>query len=67
PGYNDEELPLIADFCGKNWEILAYHNIGSGKYDALGREYSVQATPQKQEEMQALAIAYGAVYRPTGV
>ena len=66
PGYNDEELPLIASFCRGNWEILAYHNVGSGKYEALGRPYTVQAEPPKQEEMQSLAASYGAKYRPTG-
>ena len=66
PGYNDEELPLIASFCKGNWEILAYHNVGSGKYEALCRPYTVQAEPPKQKEMQSLAASYGAKYRPTG-
>lgn len=67
PGYNDGELPAIADFCKGNWEILSYHDIGRNKYDALGRGYEVDSTRPTEAEMNLLAAKYGAIYRPTGI
>lgn len=67
PGYNDDQLEKISAFCGKCLELLAYHEIGKGKYEALRYPYTVKSTPFSQEEMTALSEKYGALYRPTGV
>ncbi len=45
PGFNDtaEDIKNIAEFLKNrpnvNYELLAYHSYGKGKYKALGREY----------------------------
>ncbi len=67
PGYNDKELIKIAAFCQGKWEILAYHETGKGKYEALGLPYTVTAIPPTAEEMTAYAEKTGAIYKPTGI
>lgn len=67
PGYNDDQMDKIAAFCGKNHELLAYHEIGKSKYQALGREYTVVTRPPSMEEMKSLAERVGAIYSPSGV
>ena len=67
PGYNDDELGKACSFSEKNLEILAYHDIGRGKYESLMRPYLIDAKPQTTEQMKALAQKYGVTYRPTGV
>lgn len=47
PGFNDskEELGRIEEFVGQfpgvRWEKLPYHELGVGKYEMLGRDYSL--------------------------
>ena len=69
PGYNDGEIPAIAEFVGEaEYELLAYHETGRGKYDALGREYPMSAVvPPAKEWMRELADSVGAIYLPTGI
>ena len=67
PGYNDDQLEKISAFCGKNLELLSYHEIGKGKYESLRYPYTVKSAPLSEEEMKTLAEYCGATYRPTGV
>ena len=69
PGYNDGEIPAIAEFVGEaEYELLAYHETGCGKYDALGREYPASdAALPSVEWMRELADSVGAIYSPTGI
>ncbi len=40
PEYNDDEAAAIAEFAKpKEIELMPYHSICKGKYDALGREF----------------------------
>lgn len=55
-GFNDEEQPQMAAFINTlpkhvKAELLPYHEMCSGKYDALNREFCVQdfRVPTKQE------------------
>lgn len=48
PGYNDEveNIRAIAEFVGtlptvREYELLAYHNLGESKYKSLGRAYEL--------------------------
>ena len=63
PGYNDseEEIAGIADIireCGvMNAEIMPYHSFGITKYDAIGREYTVEsATPDGEKLRRAIEV-----------
>ena len=71
PGFNAHQAPAVAAFakeCGVPLELMAYHNIGAGKYDALERPYpAADAVPPTQAEMREIAASLGAVYEPTGV
>ena len=71
PGYNDAEAPAVADFArslGKDLELMAYHEIGAGKYAALGREYPTpDAAPPSPAFMKTLAEKIGARYEWSGV
>lgn len=69
PGYNDGEVAAIAEFAkGAEYELLAYHETGRGKYDALGRDYPVSdVVPPTKEWMRELADKVGAIYSPTGI
>ena len=43
PGYNDSEYEKIVEFVqGIPLELLPYHAIGVGKYEALGMEYKLK-------------------------
>ena len=68
-GYNDDEVGAVAEFAGgTTLEILGYHNTGNGKYRALFREKDIIDTvPFEQEELESLALKYGAVYNPSGI
>lgn len=71
PGYNDTEAPAVADFArslGKEVELMAYHEIGMGKYAALGRDYPApDAAPPAPAFMKELAEKIGARYEWSGV
>ena len=69
PGYNDVETEKIADFVsGEEYELLAYHETGCGKYKALGREYLLSdVIPPTKEWMSSLAKRVGAIFTPTGI
>lgn len=62
PGYNDsvENITGISEFIStipeiKEYELLAYHNLGEGKYKALGRDYGLKdVVPPTDEEMRKL-------------
>lgn len=61
-GVNDtaEEMQRIAAFCGEirpeKVELLPYHHLGDGKYEALGRDYKPFSVPdeKKMQEYRAL-------------
>ena len=67
PGYNADELPLIADrlrtlknLCGVR--LLPYHNMAGSKYAAVGRENTLpEALPDEKSLSAARALlrAYG--------
>lgn len=71
PGFNDTEAPAVAAFArelGCPLELMAFHNIGAGKYAALGRiNETAGVTPPSAEEMRRLAESFGANYEPSGV
>lgn len=69
PTCNDDEIEKIAAFCeGFDYEILAYHKTGCGKYTSLGREYTLpDVEPPSVDFMKDLAAKCGAQYNPTGV
>lgn len=70
PEFNDFEAEAVADFAkslNKPLELMAYHNIAMGKYDALNRLYKTrEVTPPSKEFMNALAEKLGAIYSPSG-
>lgn len=47
PGFNDSDAELaeiedfVRKFSGVKWEKLPYHELGVGKYEMLGRKYSL--------------------------
>ncbi|MBQ4649770.1 MAG: glycyl-radical enzyme activating protein [Firmicutes bacterium] len=59
PGYTDEpeNIAGIAEFIStlptvKEYELLAYHNLGESKYAALGKEYLLKGVkPPSDEDM----------------
>lgn len=67
PGFNDSTqaiaglVDFIKDLPGIEYELLAYHRMGSPKYGYLGREYPLKgasALPdEKFEELRAFAAA----------
>lgn len=71
PGFNGEEAPAVAAFakeCGRPLELMAYHEIGVGKYGPLGRPYPAKsAVPPAADEMEDLAASLGAYYEPAGI
>lgn len=62
PGINDEpeNIMKIAEFCRElnnveQYELLAYHKLGIGKYKSLGKPYELEdVEPPSREEMQKL-------------
>ena len=71
PSFNDFEAEAIVNFAhslNKDLELMAYHNIAIGKYDALNKTYETkEVSPPTKEEMTALAEKLGAIYSPSGV
>ena len=58
----------IAKELGCPLELMAFHNIGAGKYAALGRNNETAAVPPPaDEEMRRVAESLGANYEPSGV
>ena len=64
PGYNDSEYEKIAEFVkGYPLELLPYHTIGKGKYDALGMTYPLDdVKAPTAEDMRRLADKYEHVF-----
>lgn len=60
PGINDteEEIAAIRDwirpFPNTSYELLRYHRLGEPKYEALGREWKIEAKELKEEKWQQL-------------
>lgn len=69
PTLNDGEAAAVAAFAGNTpLELMAYHNTGCNKYDALGREYTLpHIVPPTKEQMQTLAAQVGALYEASGI
>ena len=69
PDYNDGEIDKIAEFCSPcEYEILAYHNTGCGKYNALNMDYALkEVEPPTREFMENLAKKTKAKYSFTGI
>lgn len=71
PGRNDsrDNLIGIAEFlltipAVKEYELLAYHPFGVGKYEALGREYPLQGLePPSDEQMRELVKCVNNVFK----
>ncbi len=74
PGYNDEKLNItgIAEFIKaipnvREYELLAYHNLGESKYKALGRGYALHdVRPPSEEEMDSLVATAEEVLKGSG-
>lgn len=64
PGFNDGEFEAVREFTrGFDLELMAYHTTGSGKYDALGREYVPADMPAADKKaVAALAGENGAIF-----
>lgn len=70
PGLNDtvDNLAGIAEFLRgipeiKEYELLAYHQFGAGKYAALGRDYSLaEVEPPSDEKMRELVQCVNDVF-----
>ncbi|MGN0989066.1 MAG: radical SAM protein [Eubacteriales bacterium] len=64
PGFNDGEYTakmcaLISSLGIKNADLLPFHRLGSGKYEAMGREYLYKnIEPQSPEEIEKTACEY---------
>jgi len=60
PGFNDTEQDIgeIADFIrckpGVEYELLAYHRLGTPKYGYLGRDYPLHDTAPQNERVEIL-------------
>ena len=71
PSYNDFEAETVVNFAkslGSELELMAYHNIAIGKYNALNRKNATEAViPPSKEDMEKLAKSIGAVYSPSGI
>ncbi len=69
PDYNSGEIEKIAKFCVPcRCEILAYHNTGCGKYEALNMPYALESVEAPTREyMEKLAEKSGAEYNFTGL
>lgn len=68
-GYNDCEIEEIAEFCSPcEYELLAYHDTGCGKYAALNIPYALKDVKAPAKEyMEKLAEKVNAKYYFTGM
>ena len=67
PGFNDskevieEIVDLIRDMPNIDYELLAYHRMGSPKYEYLGRDYPLETekdlSQEKLQEIQSVAAS----------
>lgn len=69
PRFNENELEAVAKFCGSfELELMAYHQTGMGKYDAMNIEYKTKdVVPPSKEYMLSLAKKYNVIYNPSGI
>lgn len=59
PHHNRQEAEAIADFlaglrCVKRVDLIPYHQYGTGKYEELGRQYTLSEESIPQPEQQQL-------------
>lgn len=63
PGWNDKELPAIADFLQKyppiDTELLGYHNLGQSKTEAMGKKEDRVFVSPSSQELNTLRNIYG--------
>ena len=66
PGYTDGELPAVRAITdGFPLEVMAYHGIGAGKYEALGIPYPcAEVVPPDKTALAAYAAQFGAQFDP---
>ena len=66
PGYTDGELPAVRAITdGFPLEVMAYHGIGAGKYEALGIPYPcAEVVPPDKTALAARAAQFGAQFDP---
>lgn len=64
PGCNDSEIEAVVDFVsGHRLELMPYHTIGVGKYDALGVEYTLSdVKPPESELIRSVTERYENVF-----
>lgn len=64
PGYNDCEVESVVRFVrGHRLELMPYHAMGMGKYDALGREYTLKnVNPPTREWLRCITQKYENVF-----
>ncbi len=69
PTLNDDEVEKVKRFSGDiPLELLAYHETGCSKYEALNMHYEIShIKPPSREFMEELAQKNNAVYHFTGV
>lgn len=70
PRYNDDEISAASALCGEHkLEILKYHNMCKGKYDALSTAFGTcDIEPMTDEQMADIAEKYpNTIYNPSGI
>lgn len=64
PGYNDSEIDEVVKFVnGHRLELMPYHTIGVGKYEALGVEYALRdVKPPESSLIKSVTERYENVF-----
>lgn len=63
PHHNQREAEKIAQFlsalgCVRRVDLIPYHQYGMGKYEQLGRQYTLSEPPLPEEERQRLLALF---------